>query len=453
MIFGFCFGIPILLQNVNDNTESSCQITDSLVGNQTSNFSSESSAAYSTQTIYRLSSWPLGLKFLWAPLVDTFYSSRIGRRKTYILPAYLICGMILILISFYIESWISTTSTFTNISMFLSWSVVNICAGTVDIAIDGWALILLGEEHSNLASVSNMSGNAIGLVFGNVLSVLLHVKNVMSISWFIFYCAIAILISAVIVAFSREKQVVAKDLKLKETWSQLWSMFRSDNMLHYVFLVFVGFFPFGAVDGSSKLKLIDLGVCKLFTAYLDLFLFIVAGFVPPFLTKFTYRPARMWRFSFIAKLTTSLMVSTSLGLMFHYRATITMLTAILIFGFVYGIYSCFFLCDHVAVFSMSCKLADHTIGGSSMTFMIGWANLSFGLSAAFGSLLISVFDRISYKIFGYALDGFFYAYLLQLTAGLAAFSVVQHRVFKLDSYLLSQQKKFENDDAEKETLR
>lgn len=41
--------------------------------------------SYKDQAEFSLVFWPFSLKLLWAPIVDSLYSSRMGRRKTWVL--------------------------------------------------------------------------------------------------------------------------------------------------------------------------------------------------------------------------------------------------------------------------------------------------------------------------------------------------------------------------------
>ncbi|CAF1079475.1 unnamed protein product [Didymodactylos carnosus] len=40
-------------------------------------------ASWSQQAIFTFAFWPFGLKLIWAPIVDSLYLKRFGRRKTW----------------------------------------------------------------------------------------------------------------------------------------------------------------------------------------------------------------------------------------------------------------------------------------------------------------------------------------------------------------------------------
>ena len=54
-----------------------------------------SKLSYSQIGIFTLCTYPYSLKLLWSPVVDSIFSTRLGRRKSWIVPIQLIVGMML----------------------------------------------------------------------------------------------------------------------------------------------------------------------------------------------------------------------------------------------------------------------------------------------------------------------------------------------------------------------
>lgn len=48
--------------------------------------------SYKEQAGFSFAYWPFSLKLLWAPIVDSLYISRIGRRKTWLVPVQYLIG-------------------------------------------------------------------------------------------------------------------------------------------------------------------------------------------------------------------------------------------------------------------------------------------------------------------------------------------------------------------------
>jgi hypothetical protein len=48
---------------------------------------------YSNQGAFSFANWPFSIKLLWAPVVDSLYIHRFGRRKSWIIPTQLLIGI------------------------------------------------------------------------------------------------------------------------------------------------------------------------------------------------------------------------------------------------------------------------------------------------------------------------------------------------------------------------
>lgn len=55
--------------------------------------------AYKDQATFSLVFWPFSMKLLWAPIVDTVYFSRFGRRKSWLVPVQYLLGIFMLVLS------------------------------------------------------------------------------------------------------------------------------------------------------------------------------------------------------------------------------------------------------------------------------------------------------------------------------------------------------------------
>ena len=55
--------------------------------------------AYKDQATFSLVFWPFSMKLLWAPIVDTVYFSRFGRRKSWLVPVQYLIGIFMVVLS------------------------------------------------------------------------------------------------------------------------------------------------------------------------------------------------------------------------------------------------------------------------------------------------------------------------------------------------------------------
>ena len=52
--------------------------------------------SYSDLGTFSFVMWPFSLKLIWAPIIDSFYSEKIGRRRTWLLPIQFLIGILMI---------------------------------------------------------------------------------------------------------------------------------------------------------------------------------------------------------------------------------------------------------------------------------------------------------------------------------------------------------------------
>lgn len=116
-------------------------------------------ASYTQIGIFTLATYPYSLKLLWSPLVDGYYSRKIGRRKTWIIPVQTLSGLSLLLCGKRIETWVENVQVIplTVLSFFLVLLVA-----TQDIAVDGWALSMLSKTFIGYASTCQSLGVTCG---------------------------------------------------------------------------------------------------------------------------------------------------------------------------------------------------------------------------------------------------------------------------------------------------
>jgi len=101
--------------------------------------------------------WPFSLKLFWAPIVDSIFSQKFGRRKTWLIPTQYLMGIFMLLLSNYVDHWLGNEHEKPNIGMLTAlFFSLNVLAATQDIVVDGWALTMLKRylcEISNIVYV------------------------------------------------------------------------------------------------------------------------------------------------------------------------------------------------------------------------------------------------------------------------------------------------------------
>ena len=101
--------------------------------------------SYKEQAQFSLVYWPFSLKLIWAPIVDSLYSSQMGRRKTWLVPVQYVLGLSMIYLSSKVNHYLGEEESIApNIQVLtMAFFFLNFLAATQDIAVDGWALTML----------------------------------------------------------------------------------------------------------------------------------------------------------------------------------------------------------------------------------------------------------------------------------------------------------------------
>lgn len=125
---------------------------------------------------------PWALKFLWAPWVDRFTSTRWGRRASWIVPLQLLTAVTLV--------FLGLVGSPGEIPLLLASSLVlNLFAATQDIATDGLAVELLRIDERGLANGVQVAGYRVGMVVGGGVILMLFSR----LGWVLSFASMALL--------------------------------------------------------------------------------------------------------------------------------------------------------------------------------------------------------------------------------------------------------------------
>lgn len=112
---------------------------------------------YSKATLLTLVLLPWLLKLVWAPAVDTHYFARLGRRRSWILPA-----QALIALTAFGASFLSLEGSLWPIVVALL--LLNLFASVQDTAVDGLAVETLSPSERGLGNAAQVAGYKLGMV-------------------------------------------------------------------------------------------------------------------------------------------------------------------------------------------------------------------------------------------------------------------------------------------------
>lgn len=107
---------------------------------------------------------PWALKFLWAPVVDRYYSKRFGQSRSWIVPTQFLTIILLLIVSFLAPTQLA--SPLILLGFFITLFFINLMGATQDIATDGLAVRLLHKSHQQWGNAIQVLGSRLGFIFG-----------------------------------------------------------------------------------------------------------------------------------------------------------------------------------------------------------------------------------------------------------------------------------------------
>lgn len=197
---------------------------------------------------------PWLFKAFWAPLVDTFWSDRLGRRRSWIIPLQVL--LILSMISAYYTCRMGLGPLLVNIFM------MNFFAATQDIAVDGLAVDILKENDLGFGNTAQVAGYKLGMIISG--GVLVWLSSVLQWSFLFVIMGVIAAVPLLLVMFFREKDFSGTVQVERIGIKGVVSVF-AESVKYPAFkwlLLFVGTYKFGEImiDVMFKPFLIDAGI-------------------------------------------------------------------------------------------------------------------------------------------------------------------------------------------------
>ncbi|XP_050336198.1 acetyl-coenzyme A transporter 1 [Bactrocera neohumeralis] len=361
-------------------------------------------ASYKQQAEFSFAYWPFSMKLLWAPIVDSIYFRRFGRRKSWLVPSQYLIGIFMLFLSWQVERWLGGNGSDPNVPFLtMLFFLLNFLAATQDIAVDGWALTMLKRCNVGYASTCNSVGQTAGYFLGYVVFIALESKDfcnnylrtepldtgLVTLPEFLWFWGVCFMVVTTLVAiFKKENDVQdahtaarytdEHELNLRESYKILFDMVRMRPIQILAAILLTVKVTFAACDAVTSLKLIDAGVPKEKLALLVVPIIPLQIVLPLIVSRYTHGPRPMeiyvkaipYRivFSTIAAIITyctPFMISNGHVPIYYYVLLIVN----------YALYQVFLYCMFVAVMAFFAKISDPAVGGTYMTFLNTLSNL------------------------------------------------------------------------------
>ncbi|VEN54069.1 unnamed protein product [Callosobruchus maculatus] len=358
--------------------------------------------SYKQQAEFSFVWWPFSLKLLWAPLVDAIYSSRIGRRKTWLIPTQYLIGAFMLLLASHVNRWLGVDGGTPNIEILtVLFFLLNFLAATQDIAVDGWALTMLKKENVGHASTCNSVGQTTGYFMSNVLFMALESptfcnqylrsvpqeEGIVTFTGFLYFWGWVFLITTTLVAIFKTEtephhpeQAVVHDRDIKTAYTSLKEILQLRSIQTLVILLLTTKIGFSSTDSVMPLKLVEAGIPKEKLGLIAIPLIPIQVVMPLIISKYTtgpkpldvYLKAIPYRLllgvgaALLVWITPTLVPDASEGLPVTYVGLLLIL---------YAAHQVCLYCMYVSIMAFFAKISDSKVGGTYMTLLNTCCNL------------------------------------------------------------------------------
>lgn len=257
---------------------------------------------YGDQATFSLVSWPFSLKLLWAPFVDSLYSPRFGRRKSWLIPVQFACAALMVGGSYWMNELLGEREGQQPHVIYLTafFFVLYFMMATQDIAVDGWALTMLSAKNVAHASTCNTVGQTLGYFVAYVGFLALHDpatcnayfrsepqdEGMVSLPGFMAFWGWVMFVTTLGVwIFKQERADRDGDdkLSIKETYQQMLSVMRLPSVIQLSLVLLTSKIGFAAAESVASLKLVEYGMKKEKLALLTPVLIPLGIVIPVFL--------------------------------------------------------------------------------------------------------------------------------------------------------------------------
>jgi MFS family permease len=352
----------------------------------------KSHMSYAEIGIFSLASYPYSLKLLWSPIVDAVWSSKVGRRKSWILPIQLLSGLGMLFLGSKVERMMELTGKAGGPTIwgFTGWwfFLVLMCA-TQDIAVDGWALTLLTPSNVSYASTAQTVGLTAGQFLSYTVFLAFYSKDfanrwfravpldhgLLSLGGYLTFAGWAYIIVTIGLAFLKREERTKNEDGIWDVYKIMWGVLKLKNIQTIIMVHLIAKIGFQANDGVTGLKLLDKGFGTdnmALTVLIDFPFEIGLGYYAGKWSQ-EYTPMRLWCWGFTGRLIAAVVAQFTVSI---FPATGGVTTWYLLTVIAQHVFSTFTnTIMFVAVAAFHARIADPVIGGTYMTLLATVCNL------------------------------------------------------------------------------
>ncbi|CAF1137365.1 unnamed protein product [Rotaria sordida] len=271
-------------------------------------------ASWQEQSIFSWAFYPFSFKILWAPILDSIYSYRFGRYLTWLIPIQIIIGIIIIIISFYLESLLINLQI---IPLTISFFLIYFLIASQDIVVDGWSILLFTSSNPQWTSISDFMNKYIR----KPLSLPQRSSGLFSLQQFTFIGGIGFIFISLIILLifffnqpsnktmniNKQKQIHTK-LDLFETYSSILKLFQKQCMRESALILVTFDIGFAATNYMTILTLSEYGIKRDTIALLNIPSIVIHILVPLYMSRIRH-PLIWFTYGYIPRLISAVIIA------------------------------------------------------------------------------------------------------------------------------------------------
>ncbi|CAM9129657.1 unnamed protein product [Laminaria digitata] len=226
------------------------------------------------------------------------YFPSFGRRKSWLVPAQLLCGGMMLWARSVMDDWIGEDGGKPDVKTLTAYFLaLYFIMATQDIAVDGWALTMLSRENVGFASTCNTIGQTLGFFISQVGFLALYDPGVcnkyfrsepsdegmVTLSTFLQFWGVVFLATTAFVCFFKpevENGVDDNVMGLVDTYKQLLKCVRLPSVQSLAAVLLTCRMAFAVTDAATSLKLVEYGMPKEEIAMLSPILVVLGMIIP-----------------------------------------------------------------------------------------------------------------------------------------------------------------------------
>ncbi|XP_022165996.1 acetyl-coenzyme A transporter 1-like [Myzus persicae] len=380
---------------------------------------SNKNVSYKDQAMFSLVAWPGSLQLIWAPMVDALYVQKMGRRKSWLIPAQYLMGACFIYMAGNIDEWLPETRKPDIPKLVLVFFIMKTLTATLDIVVDGWSLTMLKRNNVGYSSTCNSTGLAMGIMISYLFSILLTSEDFSNKylrikpdlggvftmkSLFYAWGILFLLITTLVAIFKKEKDNRLEDnhvkLNIVQNYSLIWGILKLPGIQLLALTMLTAKIGFAATDSLAILKLIDAGVQKDNIMVIQTTMYLVKMVLPLVVAKCTSGPKPLN--IYLTATPIRLLLNISFGIFIYYTPTLITMNGFVDIPIYYYALLVFILSMHdildnimrVAILAFFSRISDSRFGGTYMSLL----GTFYSLGAAWSSsVAIGMIDFLTFQ--------------------------------------------------------